>query len=210
MTIIVIPDSVTSIVQYTFAGCSSLTSIVIPDSVTTIGEYAFYGCTSLTSIVIPDSVTSIGSYAFEDCSSLTSVTIGNGVTSIGTSAFHGCSSLESITLPFVGANASATSASNSTLFGYIFGDDSYEGSYGARQHYGSSSSSVYYIPSSLKSVTITGGNILNGAFYNCTSLTSIVIGNSVKSIRFEAFYGCSSLTSVTIGNSVTSIRDRAF
>ena len=47
--------------------------LIIPDSVTSIGDYAFYGCTSLTSIVIPDSVTSIGEYAFEDCTGLTDV-----------------------------------------------------------------------------------------------------------------------------------------
>ncbi len=69
----VIPDSVTSIGDYAFSGCSSLTSITIPDSVTSIGDYAFYGCSSLTSITIPDSVTSIGSSAFSGCSNLTSV-----------------------------------------------------------------------------------------------------------------------------------------
>ena len=40
-------------------------------SVTSIGQYAFYNCNSLTSITIPDSVTSIGSDAFSYCNSLT-------------------------------------------------------------------------------------------------------------------------------------------
>ncbi len=48
------------------------------------------------------------------------------------------------------------------------------------------------------------------AFYNCSSLTSVTIGNSVTSIGSQAFSNCSSLTSVTIPNSVTSIGDWAF
>ncbi len=67
----IIPNSVTSIGDSAFYGCSSLTSITIPDSVTSIGGYAFEGCTSLTNITIPDSVTSIGDWAFVNCSSLT-------------------------------------------------------------------------------------------------------------------------------------------
>ena len=47
--------------------------MVIGDSVTTIGDYAFDLCSSLTSVVIPDSVTTIGNSAFSSCSSLTSV-----------------------------------------------------------------------------------------------------------------------------------------
>ena len=53
------------------AGCQNT---IIPNSVTSIGEYAFYFCFSLTSITIPNSVTSIGSSAFRNCSALTSVT----------------------------------------------------------------------------------------------------------------------------------------
>ena len=45
-----IPDNVTSIGDYAFCKCSSLTSIVIPNSVTSIGESVFYNCPKLKSI----------------------------------------------------------------------------------------------------------------------------------------------------------------
>jgi len=89
-------DDVTSIGQFAFYQCDSLTSIEIPNSVISIGSDAFASCTSLTSINIPSSVTSIGSGAFESCG-LTNVTIGSGVTTIGQSAFYNCRNLKSIT-----------------------------------------------------------------------------------------------------------------
>ena len=99
LTSIAIPNSITSIGDYAFAGCNSLTSITIPNNVTSIGDWAFSGCSSLTSITIPNSVTSIGDEAFARCSGLTSVTIPNSVTSIGDRAFYACFSLTSITIP---------------------------------------------------------------------------------------------------------------
>ncbi len=141
---------------------------------------------------------------------VTSIVVPDYVTEISRDAFSGCSSLESITLPFVGGSKSATSASSSTLFGYIFGTSSYTGGTATKQYYTDSSYTTYYIPTTLKSVTITGGNILYGAFYNCDSLTGVTIGNDVTSIGSFAFYYCDSLTSVTIGNGVTSIGDYSF
>ncbi len=93
---LVIPNSVTSLGDYTFYGCSSLTSITIPNSVTSIGNYAFRACSSLTSITIPNSVTSIGDGAFSNCTGLTSITIPNSVTSIGGGAFSDCNGLTSV------------------------------------------------------------------------------------------------------------------
>ena len=68
----------------------NIRSYVIPSSVTSIGDYAFWYCDSLSEIVIPSSVTSIGDHAFSDCYSLSEIVIPSSVTSIGDSAFSRC------------------------------------------------------------------------------------------------------------------------
>ena len=119
-------------------------------------------------------------------------------------------------MPFVGNRAGVTSTDTSQYpFGYIFGTSSFDGGVKTHQsYYGSSTSSTsysyYYIPSSLKEVTITGGYIPYGAFSKCKSLTSVTIGDSVTSIGKEAFSYCSNLTSIEIPDSVTSIGPSAF
>ena len=218
-----IPNSVTSIGDYAFYKCSSLTSITIPNSVTSIGDGAFSGCSGLTSITIPNSVTTIDNYTFSSCSSLTSVSIPNSVTSIGTEAFYGCSRLSSITIP-----NSVTSIGN-FAFGYcgltsvtipnsVTSIDNYAFSYCGgltSVTIGNSVTSIgecTFYGSGLISVTI-GNNVTsigNYAFYGCSGLTSVTIPNSVTSIGAEAFYGCSRLSSITIPNSVTLIDLRAF
>ena len=69
----IIPKSVTSIGDFAFSSCTSLTSITIPDNVIAIGNYAFVYCRGLVYITLPSNLTSIGNYAFNDCINLTYV-----------------------------------------------------------------------------------------------------------------------------------------
>ena len=197
-----IPNSVTSIGNSVFSGCSGLTSVTIPTSVTSIGSYAFSSCTCLTSMDIPNSVTSIGEAAFSGCSGLTSVTIPNSVTSIGEAAFYGCSCLTSVTIP------------NSVK---SIGSSAFSGCKGLKSltipnSVTSIGNSVFSGCSCLTSVTIPNSvtSIGEVAFSGCSGLTSVTIPNSVKSIGSSAFYGCKGLKSLTIPNSVTSIGNSAF
>ena len=125
LTAINIPDGVTSIGDYAFPNCASLTAINIPDGVTSIGNNAFPNCYSLTAINIPDGVTSIGGYAFQNCYSLTAINIPDGVTSIGNSAFQGCRELYDVVIHGKPAlsNTNAFSGAPSTQKLYVHRSD---------------------------------------------------------------------------------------
>ena len=97
MTELILPNSVRSIGDYAFYGCSGMTELILPNSVRSIGDYAFYGCSGLTELTLPNGVRSIGDSAFSGCSGVTELTLPNGVTSIGDSAFKNCSGLSKIT-----------------------------------------------------------------------------------------------------------------
>lgn len=129
VTTIDIPDSVTTIESYAFAGtwahinitsgvknigswafsgCGSVSisgiigntwEFTIPQGVTRIEEGVFSNCTWMETVVIPSGVTSIGNQAFDGCSTLKSVTIPNTVKSIGEKAFNNCTELTYIKIP---------------------------------------------------------------------------------------------------------------
>ena len=210
VTNLVIPDFVTSIGKFAFVGCISLESITFGENsqLTSIGDYVFKDCPSLTSIEIPDSLTNIGHSSFIGCISLESITFGDNsqLTSIGDYAFRNCLSLVSIEIPDSVTNIGHSSFNGCTsLESIIFGENSQLTSIGA---------SAFYDCTSLKSITFSENAQLTSisyqAFYNCTSLRNVELSDYVMSIYGKAFYNCISLTSIEIPNSVTSIMESAF
>ena len=91
-----------------------------------------------------------------------------------------------------------------TLYYTITSDNTVEVTYYSSDNYFQNNNYVsgdVVIPSSVANngTTYSVTSIGNAAFYKCSSLTSVTIGNSVTSIGNYAFADCSSLTSVTIG-----------
>ena len=95
---ITIPDSVISLGERTFYGCSNLYNVVIPNGLKSIGARAFYACSAVENISLPESVTSIGDSAFFSCTGLKKLVLPNGIAEIGTTPFEMCP-LEEISIP---------------------------------------------------------------------------------------------------------------
>ena len=209
---ITIPNSVMSIGEGAFRGCTGLTSIVVESGNTmydsrnncnaiieTATNTLIQGCKTT---IIPNSVTSIGRFAFSRCTGLTSVTIPNSVTSIGSDAFSYCTGLTSVTIPNSVTSIGGEAFSRCTGLTSITIPNSVT----------SIGESAFYGCTGLTSVTISNSvtSIGDNAFSYCTGLTSVTIPNSVTSIGNYAFFRCTGLISITIPNSVTSIGYLAF
>ena len=158
--------------------------------VTSIGDYAFNDCSSLSSVNIPSCVKAIGESAFSGCSALASISIPNSVTFIGPNAFVGTAWIKTQPdgLVYAGkfvycykgempANTHVTIKDGALgIAGFAF--------------YNYTNLTSVTIPNSVKSINYY-------AFGYCSSLTSVTIPNSVTKIDNYAFSNCSSLTTIT-------------
>ena len=221
-------SQLTSIGDYAFESCNSLTSITIPSSVTSIGTYAFNSCDNLTSVDFGENsqLTSIGTYAFAHCRSLTSITIPESVTSIIDWAFAGCYALAEV-YNYSSLTITAGSSSNNGDLGQyakvVYNASDLTGEkpetrikdYNGVRYYDDGLNTVVALHPVSRDVTTVSldsrtTEIQTGAFYDCSNLTSVTIPSSVKSIGNSAFYGCSSLESIVMPSEVTSIGNNVF
>ena len=201
LTSVTIPNSVTSIGFGAFSGCSGLTSVTIPNSVTSIGGYAFWGCSGLTSVTIPNSVTSIGDYAFQNCSGLTSITIPNSVTSIGNEAFSGCLGLIRVEAPaeFFDFQSVTKSLQKVTVNAGELNEN--ELLFIARSY-----KTLKTIDVSAVSNIYLADEAFNG-FYN---LDTLILPSSLERMGYMMAAGCKNLKCITIPAPVTEIEPSAF
>ena len=178
---VVIPEGVTTIESYAFAGMTALEEVVLPSTLNKIGLGAFYGCTNLTKINL-DNVQFINERAFMGCSLEIIAKEGlSEIIAIGSYAFASLGKIENqfmfLTLP----------ASTQSI-----------------------DSGAFYGVSSLIGVTFKSDDPikLGESVFAFTGLEEIEINAVV--IPVCAFCGCENLSKVTLGKDVSVIGEEAF
>lgn len=211
-----LPETLTSINNYSFSDCRSLESINVPASVKTLGSYAFYhagltqidlsktqvtvvashlfdGAEKLKTVRLSNAVDQFGTYCFLG-SGVTEVTVPSSLKTFSTNAFQDCKDLE--TIDFTGC-ASLTALANYAFTGC----------------------------SSLREVKLGPAIAFLGmyAFQDCTSLRELDLshlkelkGIGTTKTSFTAtgkaytFGGCTNLRSVTLPEECTKLSGYVF
>ena len=134
-----------------FEGMSKLAKVVLPDQNVEVNHNAFYNCTSLKEIVNLDKVTYLGNECLCYCP-IESLIINEHARYVGLSILKGCNKIKEITLPLLnvtlGSLFSSFEFEDSIIVDHIVGDDAVKS---------------YYIPKSLKSVTLNSVKPRSGA-----------------------------------------------
>ena len=199
LTSVTIPNSVTSIGDDAFSGCSSVEYLSIGNSVEVIPAYLCKNMKKLTSVTIPNSVTSIGDYAFSGCSSVEYLSIGNNVESIGRWAFSGLNALKEITMKAPSVEDYCKSKLSKLLYDTAhINDDAIR-----KIEINGEEMIDWSIPASVTQIE-------DYTFYNCPSITSVALPKTITTIGKSALKNCTSITSMDIPNKVTRIGNNAF
>lgn len=224
LTNVTIGSNVRSIGFRAFQDCAALSSIVFPGSVTSIGDAAFRNCSSLASVTVPGSVTNLGFAAFAGCTGLQTTGIGNQVpglrgtfygciglqnVSIGTNvflislgAFESCGSLTNIFLPASLTNLGTPefrSCTNLLAINIDPANPAYTSVDGVV--FDKSQTMLVKFPGGKSGSYTIGDNVTSfgyGAFWECYSVTNLVIGSGVTNMNYVPFGGALALQNIDV------------
>ncbi|MBR4071090.1 MAG: leucine-rich repeat protein, partial [Clostridia bacterium] len=222
---IILPEGVTSIGSYAFAGCSFLKSVALPSTLEHIGSGAFYNCYGLEGVYIKDLTAwfnisfgqhiSSGGYMYDmDTNPLsvagnlylngalvTELVVPSDVTEIKDYLFSGCRSIKNVVI-----HENVTSIGDQT-FEYCSNLKSID----IPEKVTSIGWRAFVNCTGLESIKINGApNMDEYVFYYCTGLKSVVLGEGMTKIPRYTFQYCSALESIKLPDTVKVIDAYAF
>lgn len=193
-----INGKVASIENDAFCHCSELSTLAMQYDSISVGNYSFYGCDKIPSLIDFSKITYFGDYSFAN-TEVNKLNLSKNVKYIGKAAFSGCENIEEVTLPFVGCCFEAVKLEERS-FGAIFGTVKSDNCIVQRIENGANKLD-YYIPKSIKRVTVLAEALSEGCFNGCDFLTEISLPNVVNFDK-EYFRECLRLKSVSLGASL--------
>ena len=173
---VTIPEGVTRIGPYAFAGLTALEKVVLPSTLETIDYGAFYGCSKLKVVEGIENVKFINQAAFQGCAITGEVNLGNAV-AIADFAFSQCAAISKVILP----------ETLQSLGQYAFGANSALENVEIKAEKIKLGQYAFSNCDKLREISINAAVIPTGAFNECRSLTNVTLGKDVSVIEEYAF-----------------------
>lgn len=211
---IILPESLQTIRDYTFAGMTLLNGITIPNKVTGVGKYAFAEDENLKYAKLSTSCPWLKEGLFSNCRTLASITIPPVVTKMDRLMFSACESLETAT--FEGSSELIEMGYGATNINHgLFRDCplitlnldrwlSYDT--------GAPERSPFYSIAELKNLNL-GENVKvvdKYMFSYCTGLEEVLLPDHMESVGLWGFRGCSALKNVHLSANLSQVSDYGF
>ncbi len=187
---------------------------LMPNSVTTIRQYSFKNNNYLKTIILSESLENLENYSFYDCVNLKKVSINSNITQLSSSIFYGCYNLENISVGdvnerYTSDNGIVFNKNSNELIIYPAGKK--DTSYTVPSYITYIEDNAFSENKNLIEINIPNEVTYIGwyAFNNCTNLKNITLPINLKDISGSMLRNCSSLETVTIP-AVSSIGYAAF
>lgn len=221
--ILTLPEQLTTIGDYAFSGCSSVTQLQFPNGLQSIQKGAFQNCSELRAISLPNTVTTLGESAFENCNNVKNLSLSGSLTELPNLAFYGCG-ISDLCIPDSVTQIGVETFSNCSSLSAVQ----------LSRNLKTISHSAFYNCEELKSISFPTGletigeaafaqtalgsislpdtltELGQAAFYNIPQLKFAKIPGSLKTIPRSAFYNCYGLNAVELQEGIEIIEESAF